>query len=770
MSISPPYHHLLQGLHVKSTSPSVSGTEFRMVAEHVGLFPKKFDFEDAKERIRKMVDKVEVSVSAYDTAWVAMVPSQTQSSPGDTDTPCFPGTMNWILDNQLQDGSWGLPHRHNLLIKDALSSTLACVLALKRWQVGQAHMVRGLDFISSNFASVMDDEKHSPIGFSIIFPSMIDYAINMGINFHLPQEDIEELLNRKDMELERIKGKSSGSRNHYLAYISEGLGKLQDWETTMTYQRKNGSLFNSPSATAAALLHLHNSRCHSYLCSVLQQFGNAVPTMYPFHTYVQLYMVDKLQRLGIDRHFTENIRNVLDETFRLWIQGHEDSFGDIATRALAFRLLRLHGYSIPSVPLAMYGDQESCFDRFGGHVKDITDALELFRASELIIDESDRFLEKQISGSRNFLRQQLNRSIQADGFAKYIIHEVEDALKNPYYASLEHIANRRCIEHYNLDNTTVHKTSFRFEALDDDVLLKLAVEDFNYCQSIHLQELKQLKQWNMVNRLDQLSFSRQKLIYCYFSAASTIFSPELAHAQEQLNLIQLVQQWGTKEGANCCSEKVHIVFYALHDTISEIGDQACRYQDRNVAGHILKEWRRLIESMWREAEMTRNKSVPTMKEYLENALISFALGPIVLPTLHLLGPKLSEEAIRSLEYRNLFESMSTCGRLLNDIRGFEREAKEGKLNAVSLHIHHGKGLVSEEEAIKDMASIIVNKRRELLGLVLQNEDSVVPRACKDLFWKMSKVLHLFYGEDDGFTTENMEGVVRRILQDPVVLA
>ncbi|GAB2223071.1 hypothetical protein Droror1_Dr00017207 [Drosera rotundifolia] len=78
----------------------------------------------------------------------------------------------------------------------------------------------------------------------------------------------------------------------------------------------SGSILNSPSATIAALLHIHDSSCHSYLCSVLQPFGSAVPMVYPSDMYARLRMVDKLQRLGIDRHFTENIRNVLDEAFR----------------------------------------------------------------------------------------------------------------------------------------------------------------------------------------------------------------------------------------------------------------------------------------------------------------------------------------------------------------------------------------------------------------------------------------------------------------------
>ncbi|WJX68657.1 Ent-kaurene synthase 5, chloroplastic [Trifolium repens] len=90
-------------------------------------------FEDTKERIKKMFNKVELSISSYDIAFVAMIPSSESQH-----APFFPRCLNWLLDNQLLDGSWGLPDRHPLLMNDALlSTTLACILALKQWGIGE---------------------------------------------------------------------------------------------------------------------------------------------------------------------------------------------------------------------------------------------------------------------------------------------------------------------------------------------------------------------------------------------------------------------------------------------------------------------------------------------------------------------------------------------------------------------------------------------------------------------------------------------------------
>lgn len=70
-------------------------------------------------------------------------------------------------------------------------------------------------------------------------------------------------------------GSDNKNRESYLAYISEGMGKQQNWDMAMKYQMKNGSLLNSPSATAAALSHLQNADCLLYLRSLLDKFGNA---------------------------------------------------------------------------------------------------------------------------------------------------------------------------------------------------------------------------------------------------------------------------------------------------------------------------------------------------------------------------------------------------------------------------------------------------------------------------------------------------------------
>lgn len=728
--LAPSSHRAHRSWVVNCCMVQYNPSALRTDSSHVGQAnPNAMTLDMTKERIRKLFNNVELSVSSYDTAWVAMVPS-----PNSTKSPCFPDCLNWLMDNQLDDGSWGL-HHHPQSSKDTLSSTLACILALKRWNVGNYQINKGLHFLESNFASVNDKSQPSPIGFDIIFPGMLVYAKDLNIKLPLNQTDLNMMLHERELELKRC---HSNGKEAYLAYISEGLGNFHDWSMVMKYQMKNGSLFNSPSATAAAFIHHQNAGCLNYLTSLLDKFGNAVPTVYPLELYVRLYMVDTLERLGISRHFRVEIQNVLDETYRYWMQGDMEIFMDVVTCALAFRLLRSNGYEVSSGPLAK------------------------------VTKEGDY----------------MNSSKKA-------FKEVNDALKFPFNGSLERMSTRRNIEHYNVDNTRILKTTYSSSNISNKDYLNLALQDFNTCQSIYREELKDLERWVVENRLDKLKFARQKTAYCYFSVASFLYSHELSDARiswakssilttviddffdvggtmdELVNFVQTIEKWNVNVDNDCCSEEVGIIFLALKDAVSWIGDKAFKWQERDVTNHVIGIWLDLVKSMMREAIWARDGSIPTINEYMENGYVSFALGPIVLPTLYFVGAKLSEEIVQSSEYHKLFELMSTRGRLMNDIHSFKRELEAGKLNAVALYMSDENSGNVKEEVVEEMKTLTESQRKEMMKLVLETKGSVVPRACKDVFWNMCNVLNLFYATDDGFTGNAILDVVKEIIYEPV---
>jgi ent-kaurene synthase len=77
--------------------------------------------------------------------------------------------------------------------------------------------------------------------------------------------------------------------------------------------------------------------------------------------------------------------------------------------------------------------------------------------------------------------------------------------------------------------------------------------------------------------------------------------------------------------------------------------------------------------------------------------------------------------------------------------------------------------MSIESAKTSIQKSIDTCRRDLLRMVLRKE-SAVPMPCKKLFWKMCKILHLFYFQTDGFSSpKEMVGAVNAVINEPLKL-
>ncbi|KAJ8758635.1 hypothetical protein K2173_000356 [Erythroxylum novogranatense] len=180
------------------------------------------------------------------------------------------------MENQRPDGSWSVHPYHPLLLKDSLSSTLACLLALHKWRVGQDMLKRGLKFIEQNSWAANDERQLTPIGFDIIFPGLVEQAIEHGITLPLDPSLVNELLEEREQKV---------GRGH-IGYVLEGFDGESNWKDAMKRQNQNGSFANSPSSTAAALLHNYDKKCHEYLDSILRLNYNA-------GNYVLYYLIDE---------------------------------------------------------------------------------------------------------------------------------------------------------------------------------------------------------------------------------------------------------------------------------------------------------------------------------------------------------------------------------------------------------------------------------------------------------------------------------------------
>ncbi|KAJ0982298.1 hypothetical protein J5N97_010553 [Dioscorea zingiberensis] len=306
------------------------------------------------ERIREMVSEVkamlssmgdgEISISAYDTAWVALVQDIHGSG-----APQFPSSLQWIVENQLSDGSWGDDYIFSA--HDRMINTLACVIALKSWSICAESCDRGMKFVRENMWRIAEeDAEHMPIGFEVTFPSMVEIAKALGLDVPCDDPALQNVHAMRNLKLKRIPKDVMHKVPTTLLHSLEGMPGL-DWGRLLRLQNSDGSFLFSPSSTAYALMQTGDKKCLAYLQKAVDKFNGGVPNVYPVDLFEHLWSVDRLERLGISRYFEPEIKECMDYVHRYWTKdgicwARNSPVHDVDDTSMAFRLLRLHGYDV----------------------------------------------------------------------------------------------------------------------------------------------------------------------------------------------------------------------------------------------------------------------------------------------------------------------------------------------------------------------------------------------------------------------------------------
>ncbi|KAM7503075.1 hypothetical protein LguiB_001979 [Lonicera macranthoides] len=207
----------------------------------------------------------ELTTSGYDTAMVALVEDINGSG-----SPQFPSCIEWIANNQMEDGSWGAPYL--FAYSDRLINTLACIVALKKWNLHPHKIQKGITFFKENFNNLANEnEEHMLIGFEIAFPGLVRKARKYGIEVPGDSHPILKDINAKrDYKLSKIPKEVLQTEHTTLLFSAEGLEDL-DMEKLLKLQCPDGSMLYSPASTAHVLTHTKDPNCLKYLNHVVDR-------------------------------------------------------------------------------------------------------------------------------------------------------------------------------------------------------------------------------------------------------------------------------------------------------------------------------------------------------------------------------------------------------------------------------------------------------------------------------------------------------------------
>ncbi|RVX08509.1 (E,E)-geranyllinalool synthase [Vitis vinifera] len=652
-----------------------------------------------------------VSPSAYDTAWLAMIPD-----PHQPDRPMFAECLDWMLNSQRERRVLGEFDGYGVPTIDCLPATLACMVALKRWNVGpkEWHLFMRMQrsFLKKSTIPVLG-------GLPLFSPAMVELAGSVGLEIILSdglKATVAKIFNQR---LQILNTEELVDKYHYPPLISY-LEALPSWydisrEDIVKHLSDDGSIFQSPSATAHAFMvsgrksvwPTFNLFFKDALLEVDFVFI-AVPPIYPMdEELVKLSMVNQLQRLGLAQQFVEEIDEILSVVHRNLLEK------SISLRHLHdnlvvfpnFRRMIEQELSLPWTARLDHLDHRKWIE-----VNEI-DTLWMGKASfyglsclhedDLIRLATENYKFRQSIYNKELVevtRWSKDLGLSNMGFGR-------EKTTYCYFASAA--ASSSQLPHHSEVRLVVAKVA---------ILITVA-DDF----------------FDMQGSLDELE-----------------------------SLTEAVRRWDGR-GLTGHSE---VIFKALDNLVNDIAGKYIHQQggECDIAKILHDMWYEAFSSWLTEAKWSKSGYIPSTEEYLRTGMISIAAHTVALQGSCFLNPSLPIYKLTPTQYEPVTKLLMVITRLLNDIQSYQKEQVDGKTNLVLLHKKENPE-TDIEDSISYVRGILDEKKKELLEHVLSDGLSDLPKSCKHIHLSCMKVFQMFFNsgnEFDSNTSEMLEDVKQAI--------
>ncbi|EXC23173.1 Isoprene synthase [Morus notabilis] len=425
-------------------------------------------------------------------------------------------------------------------------------------------------------------------------------------------------------------------------------------------------------------------------------------------------LIDDIQRLGLGYKYEDEIRRALSRCVS-WVKNNEGRTKNLYATALSFRLLRQHGYEVSQDIFKSFMDgPEGCL------TKDVKGMLALYEASYLAF-EGEHLLDE----AREFTCMHLNNVRKEEYSSQSLNDQVIHGLELPLHHRMPRLQARWYIEAYGK----------RPDA--NKVLLEDAKLDFNMVQSTLQSDLKDISRWwKGLNLANKLSFTRDRLMECFFWTVGMVFEPQYSDLRKGLTKVTslitviddvydvygtldelelftaAVERWDIK-AVQTLPDYMKICFLALYNTINDMAYDTLKEHDEYILSYLTKAWTDMCKAFLQEKKWSQNKETPPFKDYLENGWVSVSGVVILVHTYFLMSKSITKQGLESLEKcHNLLRWPSIIFRLCNDLGTSTAELERGETASSILCMMRETG-VSEELARKNIRNLVEETWKKL---------------------------------------------------------
>ncbi|XP_049379108.1 probable 5-epi-aristolochene synthase 4 [Solanum stenotomum] len=398
-----------------------------------------------------------------------------------------------------------------------------------------------------------------------------------------------------------------------------------------------------------------------------------------------LNLIDVVQRLGIAYHFEKEIDEILDRIYNENANFEGDDYSDLSTFALQFRLLRQHGYNISPDFFSKFQDGNGKFKESRASDDDVLGLLSLYEASHVRTHGED-ILEDALVFSTTHLESatpHLNSPLK---------EQVTHALEQSLHKGTPRIETRFFIS-----------SIYEKDESKNDALLRFAKLDFNLLQMLHKQELAEVSRWwKELDFVTTLPYARDRVVECYFWALGVYFEPQYSQARVMLTktlamtsivddtfdaygtvkelekYTDAIQRWDINE-IDRLPDYMKISYKALLDLFDDYEKELSSDGRSHVVYHAKERMKELVRSYNVEAKWFIEGHMPSVSEYLSNALVTSTY--YLITTAAYLGMKSATE--QDFEWLStnpkILEANATFCRVTDDIATYEIEKGRGQI-------------------------------------------------------------------------------------------
>nr|WKC16868.1 terpene synthase 7 [Freesia hybrid cultivar] len=468
----------------------------------------------------------------------------------------------------------------------------------------------------------------------------------------------------------------------------------------------------------------------------------------------EMQLIDAVQRLGVAYHFETEI----DDKLRRIHNANLDP-SDLRFISLRFRLLRQHGYNVPSDVFNKFKDDEGNFQ--SSLCKQVRDLLSLYEAAYLSIPGED-ILDDALEFTKRHLKYYSMEAESNYNLEPSLAAHISFALHTPIRRKVERLGARQYIDIYEKD-----------DEIRNDYLLELAKLDFHLLQLLHREELKSISEWwKSSGLIEKLSYARDRVAECYFWIIGVYFEPHYSRARMMMTKIilqfslmddtydaygtfqelqlytEVIQRWGIN-GVDELEECMKMQYLALYNLAKEFEDELAEENIQYRVNYLREAIKETSRAWLKEVQWREEGYVPSFEEYFTVSLPSAAYPTLATTSYIGMGEVVTKEILDwIINIPKIMQAATVTCRCMDDIFSAELEQKRDHVaTAIQCYMKEYEG-ASSEDACKVVRKMVED------GWKVVNQECLEQKISMHLLMRivnLARVIETIYKEIDSYT-------------------